>query len=103
MLIRYGYEISHYVPAAEPLVACSRCTRERKRISAPRNRLHRARHRDATYLDLSATAAAGWVAPAGDLTLWGDATIEDDGTLDPSSPMRVRCRWPSCRTHVWFT
>jgi hypothetical protein len=30
------------------------------------------------------TAAGWWVAPAGDLTIWGDATIDDDGKIDPA-------------------
>ena len=39
-----------------------------------------------TYLDLFGNRCRRLVAPAGDLTLWGDATIEDDGKLDPVLP-----------------
>ena len=57
-----------------------------------------------TYLDLFGNRCRRLVAPAGDLTLWGDATIEDDGTLDPVvCRTRAKCRSPTCRTIAWST
>ena len=55
-----------------------------------------------TYLDLFGNRCRRLVAPAGDLTLWGDATIEDDGKLDPVLPERARDRRRrTCRTTAW--
>lgn len=38
-----------------------------------------------TYLDSFGNRCRRLVAPCGDLTIWGDATIEDDGKIDPAN------------------
>ena len=38
-----------------------------------------------TYVDSFGNRCRRLVAPCGDLTIWGDATIEDDGKMDPAS------------------
>jgi transglutaminase-like putative cysteine protease len=37
-----------------------------------------------TYLDTFGNRCRRLVAPAGDFAIWGDATIEDDGKIDPA-------------------
>jgi transglutaminase-like putative cysteine protease len=37
-----------------------------------------------TYVDTFGNRCRRLVAPPGDLTIWGDATIEDDGRIDPA-------------------
>src|SRR5271168_802982 len=37
-----------------------------------------------TYLDTFGNRSRRLVAPSGDLKIWGDATIEDDGKIDPA-------------------
>ena len=38
-----------------------------------------------TYLDTFGNRCRRLVAPAGDFAIWGDATIEDDGKIDPAN------------------
>ena len=84
MLIRYGYEISISCPQPTPLVCLLAVHEERKAdIRVPETVFTVPDTPTTTYLDLFGNRCRRLVAPAGDLTLWGDATIEDDGKLDP--------------------
>ena len=87
MLIRYGYEISITCPQPTPLVCLLAVHQERKPdIRVPETVFTVPDIPTTTYLDLFGNRCRRLVAPAGDLTLWGDATIEDDGHLDPVLP-----------------
>ena len=87
MLIRYGYEISITCPQPTPLVCLLAVHEERKAdIRVPESVFTVPEVATTTYLDLFGNRCRRLVAPAGDLTLWGDATIEDDGKLDPVLP-----------------
>jgi transglutaminase-like putative cysteine protease len=87
MLIRYGYEISITCPQPTPLVCLLAVHEERKAdIRVPESVFTVPDTATTTYLDLFGNRCRRLVAPAGDLTLWGDATIEDDGKLDPVVP-----------------
>ena len=87
MLIRYGYEISINCQQPTPLVCLLAVHEERKPdIRVPETVFTVPDIPTTTYLDLFGNRCRRLVAPAGDLTLWGDATIEDDGQLDPVLP-----------------
>jgi transglutaminase-like putative cysteine protease len=87
MLIRYGYEISITCQQPTPLVCLLAVHEERKAdIRVPETVFTVPDTATTTYLDLFGNRCRRLVAPAGDLTLWGDATIEDDGKLDPVVP-----------------
>jgi transglutaminase-like putative cysteine protease len=87
MLIRYGYEISITCQQPTPLVCLLAVHEERKPdIRVPETVFTVPDIPTTTYLDLFGNRCRRLVAPAGDLTLWGDATIEDDGKLDPVLP-----------------
>jgi transglutaminase-like putative cysteine protease len=87
MLIRYGYEISISCQQPTPLVCLLAVHEERKPdIRVPETVFTVPDIPTTTYLDLFGNRCRRLVAPAGDLTLWGDATIEDDGHLDPVLP-----------------
>jgi transglutaminase-like putative cysteine protease len=87
MLIRYGYEISITCPQPTPLVCLLAVHDDRKAdIRVPESVFTVPEVATSTYLDLFGNRCRRLVAPAGDLTLWGDATIEDDGEPDPVLP-----------------
>jgi hypothetical protein len=50
-----------------------------------RKGLHDAVVRTTTHVDTFGNRCLRLVAPPGDLTIWGDATIEDDGKIDPAN------------------
>ena len=87
MLIRYGYEIA---------VTCAQPTAMVCLMSVQADRLADLREPEvlttnppiatSTYHDLFGNLCRRFVAPAGDLTLWGDATIRDSGAHDPTFP-----------------
>ena len=82
MLIRYGYEITLTCPQPTALVCLLSVHRGAQgRYPRARDLFHDARVPTTTYLDLFGNRCRRLVAPAGDLTLWGDATIEDDGKI----------------------
>jgi len=86
MLIRYGYEIT---------VTCTQPTAMLCLLSVHDDRRQDIRVAErvyttpiiptTTYRDLFGNECRRLLAPAGDLTIWGDATIEDDGKIDPAS------------------
>lgn len=87
MLIRYGYEIALSCPQPTAMVSLLAVHEERKPdLRAPESFFTTPEIPTATYHDLFGNRCRRFVAPAGDLTLWGDATLEDDGALDLYEP-----------------
>jgi transglutaminase-like putative cysteine protease len=83
MLIRYGYEI--ILTCTQPTaMVCMLSVHDdhRKDIRVPERVYTTPIIPTTTYRDLFGNRCRRLVAPAGDLTLWGDATIEDDGNVD---------------------
>lgn len=88
MLIRYGYEITVTCPQPTPMVCLLAVHEERAAdlrtaetffttpVGLP----------NWTYLDLFGNRCRRLTAPAGDLTIWGDATLADSGLPDPFLP-----------------
>jgi transglutaminase-like putative cysteine protease len=83
MLIRYGYEI--ILTCTQPTaMVCMLSVHDdhQKHIRVPERVYTTPIIPTTTYRDLFGNRCRRLVAPAGDLTLWGDATIEDDGKID---------------------
>jgi len=84
MLIRYGYDITVTCPAPTPMVSLLSAHGERGQdIRQAEQWVATPPVPSRTYLDLYGNLCRRFVAPAGDLSLWGDGTIEDSGALDP--------------------
>ena len=84
MLIRYVYEITINCPQPTPLVCLLAVHEDRAAdIRAPETVFTTPKVPTTTYRDMFGNRCRRLVAPAGDLTMWGDATIEDSGELDP--------------------
>ena len=86
MLIRYGYEIT--VTCTEPtaMVCLLSVNDDRKKDIRVAERVHTTPIiPTTTYHDLFGNRCRRLLAPTGDLTMWGDATIEDDGKIDAAS------------------
>jgi transglutaminase-like putative cysteine protease len=86
MLIRYGYEIT--VNCAQPtaMVCLLSVNDERKNdMRDPEKVFTTPVIPTTTYRDLFGNQCRRLVAPIGDLTIWGDATIADDGKIDPAA------------------
>jgi len=87
MLIRYGYEITLTCQQPTALVCLLSVHEERAAdIRAPETVVTTPDVPTSTYRDLFGNRCRRLVAPAGDLTMWGDATIEDDGVPDEVVP-----------------
>lgn len=87
MLIRYGYEITLTCAQPTALVCLLSVHEDRKAdIRVPEATFTNPIVPVSTYHDLFGNRCQRLVAPAGDLTVWGDATIEDDGIPDPVIP-----------------
>ena len=87
MLIRYGYEITLACQQPTALVCLLSVHEDRAAdIRAPETTFTNPDVPVSTYRDMFGNQCRRLVAPAGDLTMWGDATIEDDGKLDRVSP-----------------
>jgi transglutaminase-like putative cysteine protease len=87
MLIRYGYEITLSCPQPTALVCLLSVHKDRDDdIRVPEATFTTPDLPSHTYIDLFGNRCRRLVAPAGDLTMWGDATIEDSGELDPVVP-----------------
>ena len=85
MLIRYGYEIT--VTCAQPtaMVCLLSVSEDRKADIRVAERVFTTPIiPTTTYLDSFGNRCRRLVAPAGDFAIWGDATIEDDGKIDPA-------------------
>ncbi|MXN67166.1 transglutaminase family protein [Stappia sp. GBMRC 2046] len=84
MLIRYGYEITLTCPQPTPMVCLLSVHEDREAdIRVPEKLYFTPDIPSTTYHDMFGNLCRRFVAPAGDLTLWGDATIEDDEKPDP--------------------
>ncbi|MDI6025085.1 transglutaminase family protein [Corticibacterium sp. UT-5YL-CI-8] len=87
MFIRYGYEITLTCQQPTPLVCLLSVHEDRAAdIRVPEAVFTNPEVPTTTYRDMFGNRCRRLVAPAGDLTLWGDATIEDDGALDRVVP-----------------
>src|SRR5579862_3288507 len=86
MLIRYGYEIT--VTCAQPtaMVCLLSVSEDRKAdIRVAEKVFTTPMIATTTYIDSFGNRCRRLVAPCGDLTIWGDATIEDDGKIDSAN------------------
>ena len=87
MLIRYGYEIAVTCAQPTPLICMMSVQAERLQdLVAPEAATTTPFVPLSTYHDGYGNLCRRLVAPVGDLTLWGDATIRDSGELDPVVP-----------------
>ena len=87
MLIRYGYEIT--MTCAQPTaLVCLLSVHDdhAKAIRVPERVFTTPIIPTTIYRDLFGNRCRRLVAPAGDLTLWGDATIEDSGVPEAADP-----------------
>jgi transglutaminase-like putative cysteine protease len=83
MLIRYGYEMTLNCTGPTALVCLlSLHDDHAKAIRVPERVYTTPIIPTTTYHDLYGNRCRRMVAPAGDLTIWGDATIEDSGRPD---------------------
>lgn len=87
MLIRYGYEIAVTCAHPTPLICMMSVQAERLQdLVTPEAATTTPFVPLSTYHDGYGNLCRRLVAPVGDLTLWGDATIRDSGQLDPVVP-----------------
>ena len=85
MLIRYGYEITVTCEHPTAMVCLLSVSEDRKAdIRVAEKVFTTPIIATTTYVDSFGNRCRRLVAPAGDLTIWGDATIEDDGKIDPA-------------------
>lgn len=85
MIIRYGYEIT--ITCAEPTpVVCLLTVHDDRAadIRSPETVTTIPDIATTTYRDLFGNVCRRFVAPAGDFTISGDGTVEDDGLPDPA-------------------
>jgi hypothetical protein len=87
MLIRYGYEIT-LICAQPTALVCLLSVHDdhAKSIRVPERVFTTPIIPMKTYRDLFGNQCRRLVAPSGDLTLWGDATIEDSGQPEAAVP-----------------
>src|ERR1700735_3079472 len=86
MLIRYGYEIAINCPQPTAMVCLLSVSEDRKAdIRVAEKVFTTPIIPTTTYLDTFGNRCRRLVAPAGDFAIWGDATIEDDGKIDPAN------------------
>ena len=86
MLIRYGYEITVNCAQPTPMVCLLSVSEDRKAdIRVAEKVFTTPIIPTTTYLDTFGNRCRRLVAPAGDFAIWGDATIEDDGKIDPAN------------------
>ena len=99
MLICYGYEITLTCAQPTALVCLLSVHQERMAdMRVPETFFTMPEVPTTTYLDLFGNRCRRLVAPAGDLTLWGDATIEDDGKPDVLLRAQGNSPWRICPT-----
>jgi transglutaminase-like putative cysteine protease len=86
MLIRYGYEITVNCAQPTPMVCLLSVSEDRKAdIRVAEKVFTTPIIPTTTYLDTFGNRCRRLVAPAGDFAIWGDATIEDNGKIDPAN------------------
>src|SRR3954452_9591868 len=84
MLIRYGYDITVTCLQPTPMVCLLAVHDDRAAdMRSPEAVITTPDVPTTTYRDLIGNVCRRFVAPAGDFSIWGDGTIEDDGALDP--------------------
>jgi len=84
MLIRYGYDITVTCSEPTPMVCFLAVHGERAAdVRSSEDLITKPVVAITTYRDLFGNAAHRFVAPAGDFSIRGHGTIEDDGTPDP--------------------
>lgn len=87
MLIRYGYEITVTCAQPTPMVCMMSVQADRLQdLLTPEAATVTPFVPLSTYHDGYGNLCRRLVAPVGDLTLWGDATIRDSGQHDPIVP-----------------
>jgi hypothetical protein len=87
VLIRYGYEITLNCAQPTALVCLLSVHEDHARaIRVPERVFTTPIIPITTYRDLFGNQCRRLVAPVGDLTLWGDATIEDCGQPEVAVP-----------------
>jgi transglutaminase-like putative cysteine protease len=87
LYIRYGYEITVTCQQPTALVCLLSVHDDRAGdIRVPESTFTMPEVPTSTYRDLFGNRCLRLVAPAGDLTIWGDATIEDSGLPDRIVP-----------------
>lgn len=87
MLIRCGYEFTLACTQPTALVCLLSVHDDREAdIRVAETAITTPDMKISTYRDLFGNRCRRLVAPAGDLTLWGDVTVEDDGTPDRVVP-----------------
>jgi len=87
MLIRYGFEITLNCAQPTALVCLLAIHQDRAADIRVAEAIYtKPEIPMSTYLDMFGNRCRRMVAPIGDLTIWGDATIEDSGEVDPVCP-----------------
>lgn len=87
MLIRYGFDITVTCPVPTPMVSMLSAHHERgHHIRASEQWVTTPAVESHVYVDLYGNQCRRFVAPAGDISLWGDGSIEDSGAHDAAFP-----------------
>ncbi|WP_160008828.1 transglutaminase family protein [Rhizobium sp. 18055] len=85
MLIRYGYDITVTCPQDTPILTMLAPRTERAGdVRSPDVVVTSPQTASTTYSDLFGNICRRFIAPAGDLQIWGDGTLEDSGAHDPA-------------------
>lgn len=87
MDIRYGYDISLAVQQDTPLLCLLSVHPDLMRdLRAPEAFFTTPEVQSTTYLDVHGNRGRRLVVPAGDIRIWGDSVIADDGLVDVAHP-----------------
>lgn len=87
MLVRYGYEIGLTCSAETPLICLLSVHPDLMRdLRTPESFFATPDVPSSTYMDLHGNRGRRLTAPAGDIQIWGDATIEVAGLTDVAYP-----------------
>ena len=87
MLIRYGYDISLNCEEQTPMVCLlSAHSENRSKMHRPETFLSTPVVNSSTYRDLYGNTCRRFMAPAGEINLWGDGVVEDNAALDRFVP-----------------
>jgi len=85
LLIRFGYDITVHCPQPTPMVCLLSSHIDRASdIRSIEQVVTQPEVVTTLYQDLFGNICRRFVAPAGDLSIWGDGTIEDSGLHDPA-------------------
>jgi transglutaminase-like putative cysteine protease len=87
MLIRFGYDITVHCAQDTPVVCLLNAHRDRAAdIRSPEQVVTQPNVPTSVYTDLFGNVCRRFVVPAGEFSIWGDGTLEDDGNHDPVYP-----------------